>query len=113
MDDKKYSLNDIFGFVNEATQILSRPITVVSEKGDTQVKTDMLLSEYIAMSIGNELISSTSRMASSDTTVSKEDVIAAMTANHYGEVAFPNYDHFGIIMNRSRGGKRRTVKNRR
>jgi hypothetical protein len=113
MDEKKYSLNDIFGFLREATLILSRPITVVSEDEGKTVKTDMLLSEYIAMSMGNELTSPLSRMASGESTASKTDVIAAMTANHYDEVAFPNYEHFGIMMSRQKGGKRRTSKNRR
>ena len=44
-------------------------------------------------------------MASEDTTAKKEDVIAAMKANYYDEVAYPHYEHVGIRMSMG-GGKR-------
>jgi hypothetical protein len=94
MDEKRYSLNDIFGLLREATLILSKPVAVVSDT--TKEPTKMLLSEYIAMAVAHELTSDTSRMASEETTASKEDVVAALTANHYDEVVHPNYEHFGI-----------------
>jgi len=104
MDEKKYSLNDIFGYLREATQILQKPVTVVSE---SEVKTPMTLCEFIAMSMANELCSDISRMASEETIARKKDVVDALVANHYEEVTFPNYEHFGIIMT---GGKRRTMR---
>ena len=107
MDDKKYSLNDIFGYLREATMILDKPVTVSSENASGNIKTPMLLSEFIAMSLANELTSDTSRMASEESIAKKTDVISAMVANHYDTVAFPKYEHFGIIMS---GGKRRTIR---
>lgn len=107
MEDKKYSLNDMFGFLREATLVLDRPVTVSSENtGEKEKQTKMLLSEFIAMSLANELVSEESRMASSETTASRSDVITALAANHYEEVVYPNYTHFGITM--SGGRKRRT-----
>jgi hypothetical protein len=106
MDEKKYSLNDIFGFLREATMIFTKPVSAIyeDETGKTH-ETPMALSEYIAMSLATELISDDSRMASEDTTAEKDDVIAAMKANYYDEVAYPNYKHVGIRMGMS-GGKR-------
>jgi len=102
MDVKRYSLNDIFGYLREATNILSKDVTISSENDSGQEKqTDMLLSEYIAMSLASELISTTSRMASEDSIAKKDDVIAAMKANYYEEVAFPNYEGVGLLL---RGG---------
>jgi hypothetical protein len=106
MDEKKYSLNEIFGFLREATMIFTKPVAAIHEdENGTRHDTPMVLSEYIAMSLAKELISDDSRMASEDTTAKKEDVIAAMAANHYDEVAYPNYEHFGIRMSMG-GGKR-------
>jgi hypothetical protein len=106
MDEKKYSLNDIFGFLRESTMIFSKPVSAIheDENGKTH-DTPMVLSEWIAMSFAKELISDDSRMASEDTTAKKEDVIAAMKANYYDEVAYPKYEHFGIRMGMD-GGKR-------
>ena len=106
MDVKRYSLNDIFGFLSEATLILIRPVAVVSED-DTgnQIRTPMQMNEFIAMSLAHQLTSDDSRMASEMTTASKADVIAAMTANHYDIVAHPNYEHFGISYAAAGGGR--------
>lgn len=102
MDEKRYSLNDIFGYLREATNILSKDVTISYENDSGQEKhTDMLLSEYIAMSLASEMISTTSRMASEDSIAKKDDVIAAMKANYYEEVAFPNYIGVGLLL---RGG---------
>lgn len=112
MDEKRYSLNDIFGLLREATNILSKPVAVVSDT--TKEPTKMLLSEYIAMAVAHELTSETSRMASEETTASKEDVVAALTANHYDEVVHPNYEHFGISWTGTGGsGRRKKRKTRR
>ena len=110
MEEKKYSLNDMFGFLREATLVLDRTVTVSSENAAEKRKTTkMLLSEFIAMSLANELISEESRMASSETTASKADVIAALAANHYEEVVYPNYSHFGISIG---GGSKRHTRRR-
>jgi hypothetical protein len=99
MDEKRYSLNDIFGYLREATLLLSKDVTISSENDSGQVaKAHMLLSEYIAMSLASELISDTSRMASEDSIAKKDDVIAAMKANYYDEIAFPNYEGVGLLL---------------
>jgi hypothetical protein len=106
MDEKRYSLNDIFGYLREATNILSRDVTISYENSPGQVeKAHMLLSEYIAMSVASELISTTSRMASEDSIAKKDDVIAAMKANYYDEIAFPNYEGVGILLRGGSGSK--------
>ena len=102
MEEKKFSLDDIFAIIRESTVILSKQITVVYEKDEKQQKQDMLLSEFIAMSVASELIGEHSRVIASER---KEVVIAAMKKNYYDEVAYPEYEHFGIIM---RGGSRKT-----
>lgn len=105
MDDKLYSLNDIFGYLREATLILNKPLTVVTDEGSTK----MLLSEYIAMSVANELTSETSRMASEDNVASKELVKEALKVNYYDEVTYPEYGNHGIIYGAfGSSGKRKT-----
>ena len=111
MDEKRYSLNHIFGLLREATLILNKPVAVVSDT--TKEPTKMLLSEYIAMAVAHELTNETSRMASEETTASKEDVVAALTANHYDEVVHPNYEHFGISWTVSTGGRKRKTRRSR
>ena len=118
MDDKRYSLNDIFAILNEATQILTKDVTVVSEGSEgsessegsegskNQIKTRMRLNEYIAMVVADELVKPDSRLASSDFTSSKNDVVKAMKANYYEDVAFPNYNYHGVIL----GGYRKKAK---
>jgi len=107
MDEKKYSLNDIFGFLREATQIFTKPVTALYEdEAGTRLEAPMVLSEYIAMSLASELTSDSSRMASEDSTAKKEDVIAAMKANYYEEVAYPKYEHFGIRMSGGRNNRK-------
>jgi len=107
MDEKKFSLDDIFAILRESTVILSKKVTVVYEKDDVQEKQDMLLSEYIAMSVASELTNEHSRVIMSE---KKSDVIAAMKKNYYDEVAYPEYEHFGILM---KGGSRKTRRSRR
>jgi hypothetical protein len=104
MDIKKYSLYDIFGFLSDATQELQNSVQVDYQENGISTQEDMRLNEYIAMTLAHEFVSDTSRMASDIATSTKEDVISAMKAHGYDEVAFPEYGkYFGIIMN---GGKR-------
>jgi len=110
MDETRYSLNDIFGFLREATLLLDKSVLVVSEDKGVRKNTEMLLSEFIAMSLASEFVSETSRMASDLTTAKKADVIEALKANYYGEVTYPVYEHFGI---RIGGGKKSTRKTAR
>jgi len=117
MDIKKYSLYDIFGFLREATLEFQNPVQVDYEESRISRQDDMRLYEYIAMTLAHEFVSDTSSMASDITTSTKEDVISAMKAHGYDEVAFPNYgNYYGIIMNggnRNRSYKRnRTKKNK-
>ena len=111
MDRKRYSLNDIFAILHESTIILSKEVTVVSgEEGD--IKTPMRLNEYIAMVVADELTNQASRLACDEFTSSKNDVIKAMKANYFEEVAFPNYEYHGVILGGNRKAKnlRRTLK---
>lgn len=111
MDTKAYSLNDIFALLHEATPLLgSKPVTVVS--GDeVQEKTQMSLAEYVAMKVATELTSDKSRMASSSGPMAKKaDVEAAMAANYWDEITYPNYPHDGLIMS---GGQNKRKTRRR
>jgi len=121
MDEKNYSLNDIFALLHEAIPLLgSKQVTVVSGE-ESDVKTSMSLMEYVAMSVANELTSDSSRLAADEPMAKKADVEAAMKQNYWDEVAYPNYPYAGLIMS---GGtkhsdhkrsdhKRRTRKTRR
>lgn len=103
MDDKNYSLNDIFALLNEAIPLLgSKQVTVVSGE-ESDIKTSMSLAEYVAMSVAHELTSEDSRLASDKPMAKKADVEAAMKQNYWDEVAYPNYTYAGLIMS---GGKR-------
>jgi len=109
MDTPRYSLNDIFGLLREATLILDKRVTVIAEtETGAETETPMMLSEFIAMSVARELTDISSRMASETTTATKEDVIEAMKANYYEPVAYPVYEGFGIRMS----GGSRTPKSR-
>jgi hypothetical protein len=104
MDTPRYSLNDIFGLLREATLILDKRVTVIAEtETGAETETPMMLSEFIAMSVARELTDISSRMASETTTATKEDVIEAMKANYYEPVAYPVYEGFGVRMS---GGSR-------
>jgi hypothetical protein len=103
MDDKKYSLNDIFALLHEAIPLLgSKQVTVVSGE-ESDIKTPMSLAEYVAMSVAHELTSEYSRLASDEPMAKKADVEAAMKQNYWDEVAYPNYTYAELIMS---GGKR-------
>jgi hypothetical protein len=111
--EKRYSLDDIFSLLNEATTVLQRRVTIISEhETDREKSTGMTLREAIAMMVAHEMTWNASRLtvASGKTMATKDEVEAALTNNHYNEVAFPVYEHFGINM---RGGGRRTRRMRR
>jgi len=112
MDTPRYSLNDIFGLLREATLILDKRVTVIAEtETGAETETPMMLSEFIAMSVARELTDISSRMASETTTATKEDVIEAMKANYYEPVAYPVYEGFGVRMSggsKSRSSRRST-----
>jgi hypothetical protein len=110
MDTKQFSLNDIFALLHESLQLLgSKQVTVISGV-DSDIKTDMSLYEYVAMSVATELTSESSRLASESALASKADVIEAMKANYWDEVAYPNYPYAGLIMS---GGNKRKTRRRR
>lgn len=109
-NQKRYSLNDIFELLKESTSLLRSPVTVVSEDDSgKQTRTRMAMYEFIAMSVGHELSSSDSRLASGDGTpmATKEEVIEVLDAHGFDEVAYPVYENFGI-MTGGRGGRRKT-----
>jgi hypothetical protein len=109
MDKIAYSLNDIFGLLHESTQLLGSKNVIVSS-GDSE-KTQMSLAEYIAMSVATQLVSETSRMATnSGSMATKDDVEAALRANHWSELTFPNYEYAGLTM---LGGSRRKTRRRK
>ena len=91
----------------------TKPVTVVSEEEGKDIKTPMMLNEYIAMSIANELINPDSRLASDDFTVSKDLVIQSMENHGYNDVAFPNYHYFGVSMSGGKGKTRKIPKKHR
>jgi hypothetical protein len=107
MDAPKYSLKDIFGLLREATLTLTNPITVLEDDN----KTTMTIAEYVAMSVAHELTDDMSKFAPSGST--KDEVITAMKATGYEEVAFPVYTQFGIIMSGSKQRRSRKQRNRR
>jgi hypothetical protein len=107
MDVKQFSLNDIFALLGEACLVMAdKPVTVVSEKedGSDQKRTPMSLHSFIGMSVARELTNPSSRLGFD---MRKEDVISAMSANHYPEEAHPEYEYFGVIF---RGGSKRKTR---
>ena len=107
MDVKQFSLNDVFSLLSETSMLMTdKQIVVVSEDAEEkEVRTTMSLRDFIAMNIAHELIDPSSRLGFD---MKKEDVEAAMEVNHYEEVAFPNYEHYGVVFGALRGGKRKT-----
>lgn len=110
--EKRYSLDDIFSILREATSIFShKSLTIVSEDEEgVEERTDMSLTEAIAMMVAHEMTWDMSRLSSETTLATKEEVIEALKKNDYDEVAYPVYEHFGISM---RGGRRTSRRNRR
>jgi len=99
--EKRYSLDDIFSLLNEATSVLQRQVTIVSEgEGSKKESTGMSLREAIAMMVAHEMTWGMSRLtdASGKTMATKEEVEAALNKNHYAEFVFPVYEYYGINM---------------
>ncbi len=96
MDAKEYSLNDIFAILRDATIDLHNKnvVLVTEDKDGKDIEIKMELPDYIAMSVGYQIHTTTN---SGD---AKDDVIAAMAAAGYEEVAYPNYESFGNRMSR-------------
>ena len=97
--EKRYSLQDIFQILKEANTIYeNKSVTVSSEGSDgKEIETNMNKSEYIAMTIAHELISTYSRLACKQFTANKKDVEAAMRVAGFDPIAYPNYECFGLI----------------
>lgn len=104
-DVKEYSLNDIFAILRDATLNLHQNVVLSTEDKDGKdIEIKMELPDYIAMSVGYQIHNTTN---SGD---AKDDVINAMANAGYEEVAYPNYESFGIRMV---GGKRKSSKKTR
>jgi len=114
MEEKRYSLDDIFSILKEATSaVLVRGVTIVAEDEEgKEERTDMTMAEAVAMMVGHEMTWDMSRLtdASGKTMATKEEVMTAMKNNGYDEVAYPVYESFGISM---RGGRRTSRRHRR
>jgi hypothetical protein len=110
--EKRYSLNDIFSILREATNVLSgKTVTISSEDDDgDRSENDMTLTEAIAMMVAHEMTWEHSRLSSETTMATKEDVVEALKDNYYEEVTYPVYEHFGVRFHG--GGKRKTRKHR-
>lgn len=101
INEKNYSLKDIFEFLRDATLSLPKKklFLVTEDKDGKDIEIEMNLPDYIAMSVGHQIHTTTN----SDKI--KGEVIDAMTAVGYDDPdAHPNYESFRIRMN---GGKRK------
>jgi hypothetical protein len=101
INEKNYSLKDIFQILRDATSSLyeKKLFLVTEDKDGNDIEIEMNLPDYIAMSVGHQIHTTTN----SDKI--KGEVIDAMTAVGYDDPdAHPNYESFGIRMN---GGKRK------
>ena len=99
LEKKQFSLNDIFVLLRETNVIFTdKPVTVLSEdENEERVETPMMLSNFISMNIAHELVNSFD--------IKKSDVIAAMSGVGYEEIAYPEYEHYGVVF-RLAGGKK-------
>ncbi len=98
MNAKEYSLKYIFVILREATVNLQKDVVLTTQDKDGKdIKIQMKLPDYIAMSVGYQITNDSNDEV-------KKDVIEAMAAAGYEEVAYPNYEHFGIIMRGGGGG---------
>jgi hypothetical protein len=111
MDEKRYSLNDIFGLLHESTVLLGAKTVKISSGNSTITSTTMSLAEYVAMSVASELTSPTSRMAAEEPMATTETVEAAMANNHWSEISYPRYNHVGLTLGGAK--KRKTRRTRR
>jgi len=98
--DAKYSLKDIFAILRDATINLHNKhvVLVTEDKDGKDIEIKMELPDYIAMSVGYQIHTTTN----SDVDKAKDDVITAMAAAGYDEVAYPNHESFGNRMSRGR-----------
>jgi hypothetical protein len=97
-EKKQFSLNDIFILLRETNVIFTnKPVTLLSEDDEgKQTSTPMMLSDFITMNIAHELVETFD--------INKSDVIAAMSDAGYEEIAYPEYEHYGLVFRLS-GGK--------
>lgn len=100
INEKNYSLKDIFEILRDATSSLyeKKLFLLTEDKDGKKIEIEMNLLDYIAMSVGHQIHTTT------NSAKIKGEVIDAMTAVGYHDVAYPNYESFGIRMN---GGKRK------
>jgi hypothetical protein len=107
IEEKRYSLKDIFSVLREATSVLAGKTVTISSEDDegNRSETDMTLTEAIAMMVGHEMTWDNSPMAT------KEEVTQALKENYYDEITYPVYEHFGIRLHG--GARRKTRKHRR
>jgi hypothetical protein len=114
IEEKHYSLKDIFSILREATSVLAgKTVTISSEDDDGNLsETDMTLTEAIAMMVGHEMTWDNSRLSSDTTMATKEEVTQALKENYYEEVTYPVYEHFGIRLHGG-GARRKTRKTRK
>ena len=110
MDEKRYSLNDIFGLLHESTLLLGSKTVKISSGNSTITNTVMSLAEYVAMSVASELTSPTSRMAAETPMATKEEVEEAMVNNHWLEISYPRYDHVGLTLGGAKNRKTRRTR---
>ena len=101
IDEKCYSLNDIFSILGESFFILTKTVVLSHDRDGEEKNTPMKLSEYIATTIAWELTSDYSRLACPDFTASKTLVKEAMKANYFEPVAYPKYECAGIVLDPS------------
>lgn len=92
MDEKRFSLRDIFALLRESTELLNDNVAVITD--DARIR--MCMSDFVAMSVGYELTSEQSRLAGETPLATKEEVIEAMKQNYFSEKAYPVYDGFGV-----------------
>lgn len=99
MDEKRYSLADIFRILKEVNIIFEDSVVCVTHENDDgdEVTTAMSKAEYIAMTVAHELISPYSRLACSEFTAKKKEVEKAMAEAGFDKIAYPNYSCFGLI----------------
>ena len=102
MDEKRFSLNEIFVLLRETNILFTdKPVTLLSEdETGKQTSIPMTLSNFITMNIAHQLVDSFG--------VDKSEVISAMSTAGYEEDAYPNYEHYGIRF--SRGGRRKVTR---
>lgn len=97
--EKRYSLVDIFNILKQVNAIYEKKGVIVSSEVEEgiEVETNMSKSEYIAMNVAHELISPYSQLACDTFTAKKKDVEEAMKQAGFNEVAYPNYEYFGLV----------------